>query len=61
MHHIVELVAAQLFLQPLLRREVQLDEVDALVLQELPRAAATHSSPRLEPPAEGFFNDETSR
>ena len=32
MYHIVELVVAELLLQLFFRREVQLDQVDALVL-----------------------------
>ena len=35
MHHIVEVVTLQLLFQLLFRRKVQLDEVDALVGQEL--------------------------
>ena len=34
MYHVVELMLLQLFYQLLLRREVEFDEVDTLVLQE---------------------------
>ena len=34
MYHVVELLTLQLFYQLLLRREVEFDEVDTLVLQE---------------------------
>ena len=58
MDHVVELVSLELAAQCLLRRQVQLDEMDALVGQELARAAAAHGRPRLEAPAERLFNNE---
>ncbi len=57
-NHIVEVMTAELLAEPFFGREVELDEVDALVLQVLPRAAATHGSPRLHSPAESLFDDE---
>ena len=58
MHHIVELLIAQLFHQLGLRREVEFDEVDALILQERPRAALAYGSPSLEPSFEGLLYDK---
>ena len=57
-NHIVEVMAAELLAEPLLRREVEFDEMDALVLQVLLGAAATHGSPRLHSSAESLFDDE---
>ena len=48
----------QLLFQLLLRREVQFDEVDALVFQPFPRTALAHGSPGLEAPAKGFLHDK---
>ena len=58
MHHVVEGFIFQLLFQLLLRREVQFDEVDALVFQPFPRTALTHGSPGLEAPAKGFLHDK---
>ena len=58
MYHIVELVVAELLLQLFFRREVQLDQMDTLVLQEGPRARLADGSPRLETSLECFFYDE---
>ena len=58
MHHIVEHVAAQLLLELLLVVEVKLDEMDALVLQVLLRAAATYGGPGVHTPPQGLFYDK---
>ena len=58
MYHIVELVVAELLLQLFFRREVQLDQVDALVLQEGARTRLAHGSPRIKTSLERFFYDE---
>ena len=48
MHDIVEGMARELFLQPLLRPEIQFDEVDTTVLQPLARAARPDGSPHFQ-------------
>ena len=58
MYHVVELMPLQLFYQLLLRREVEFDEVDALVLQERPGTAFADGSPGVEAPFEGLFYDK---
>ena len=58
MHHVVELVPGELLAQLLLAGQVQLQEVDAAVLQPFARTAAAHGSPDVHAFAERFFHDE---
>ena len=58
MHHIVEVLATQLFLQLLLTIKIEFDEVDIWTFQVLLRTAAAHGSPCIHAPAKGFFHDE---
>ena len=60
MHHVVELVAVELSAQLFLAGQVQLQEVDAVVLQPFARTAAAHGSPDVHAFAERFFHDEAS-
>ena len=60
MHHVGELMTAQLLHQPFLRIQVELDELDAVVLQKLLRTAAAHSCPHLISSLQTFLHDETS-
>ena len=58
MYHIVETVRSQLGFQFFFRVEVELDESDALVLQELATAALAYSRPYLHVSAQGFFDNK---
>ena len=59
-YDIVEAMAFQLLLKPLLRVQVQLDETDALVLQKLARTALANSRPHLVASRQSLFDDETA-
>ena len=60
MYHIVELMSAQLVGEPLLRREVEFDEVYALVLQIAARTGGAHRRPYLHVAAQCLFHYETA-
>ena len=57
MHHIVECLVFELCFKLALTAQVQLDEMDALVLQELPGAGAAHGCPGVHATAQGLFYD----
>ena len=58
MHHIVEVVSPELFYQLYLRREVEFDEMDPLVLQIFLRTVLAHRCPGFEASLKGFFHDK---
>ena len=60
MNDVVELVLAELCLQLLLRTEVKLNKMYALVLKIFARCGFSHCCPHLHISVEGFLNDKTA-
>ena len=60
MHHIVELLPLHLLHELLFRREVEFDEVDALVFQKLARTGLANRSPHFHSTLQSFFDDKAA-